>query len=106
MHIILPPLHKLRTIVDRLRPMSEILSIQASNNGRLHLSIHTDSVKLDTQWTNCTNPSATNVIDDDQETPDHPDKLFIVLVSIRSFLKFLNSHVVSTTTIACELALF
>jgi HUS1 checkpoint protein len=32
--------------------------------------------------------------------PD-PEKLFTVLVSTRSFLKFLNSHVVSTTTIAC-----
>lgn len=34
------------------------------------------------------------------ENPD-PDKLFSVHVSIRSFIKFLNSHVVSTTTIAC-----
>lgn len=35
------------------------------------------------------------------EPPD-PDKMFTVLISTRSFLKFLNSHVVSTTTIACE----
>ena len=38
------------------------------------------------------------------EDPEHerdPDKLFTVIVSIKSFLKFLNSHVVSTTTIAC-----
>lgn len=34
------------------------------------------------------------------ENPD-PEKLFSVHVSIRSFIKFLNSHVVSTTTIAC-----
>jgi len=38
--------------------------------------------------------------DNSHEKPD-PDHLFTVLVSIRSFLKFLNSHVVSTTTIAC-----
>ena len=38
--------------------------------------------------------------DDTNEKPD-PDHLFTVVVSIRSFLKFLNSHVVSTTTIAC-----
>jgi len=35
------------------------------------------------------------------EPPD-PDHMFTVLISTRSFLKFLNSHVVSTTTIACE----
>jgi len=104
-HILLPPLQKLRTIVERLRPMSDILAIRASNNGRLQLSINTDSVTVDTQWTNCTNPkmAASQSQDDDDEPnekPD-PDHLFTVLVSIRSFLKFLNSHVVSTTTIAC-----
>ena len=35
------------------------------------------------------------------EPPD-PNQIFTVLISTRSFLKFLNSHVVSTTTIACE----
>ena len=35
------------------------------------------------------------------EPPD-PNQMFTVLISTRSFLKFLNSHVVSTTTIACE----
>ena len=34
------------------------------------------------------------------EPPD-PTHMFTVLISTRSFLKFLNSHVVSTTTIAC-----
>lgn len=55
-HILLPPLQKLRTIVDRLRPMSDILAIKASNNGKLQLTISTDSVTVDTQWTDCTNP--------------------------------------------------
>ena len=36
--------------------MSDILAIRASHNGRLQLSISTDSVTVDTQWTNCTNP--------------------------------------------------
>jgi len=34
------------------------------------------------------------------EPPD-PNQMFTVLISTRCFLKFLNSHVVSTTTIAC-----
>ncbi|KAF9233171.1 cell cycle checkpoint [Melanogaster broomeanus] len=42
---------------------------------------------------NATQPEAS-------EIPD-PEKMFSVHVSTRSFLKFLNSHVVSTTTIAC-----
>ncbi|KAL0945319.1 hypothetical protein HGRIS_000821 [Hohenbuehelia grisea] len=119
-HILLPPLQKLRTIVDRMRPMSDILAVRANNSGRLTLSINTDSVKIDTEWRNCTNPKMSSFAlyfvvfhgeltslsarEGSQEEPDEPpdpEKMFTVLVSIRSFLKFLNSHVVSTTTIAC-----
>ncbi|KAF9457489.1 checkpoint protein Hus1/Mec3 [Collybia nuda] len=99
LHILLPPLQKLRTIVERLRPMSDILAVRANNSGCLQLSINTEGVKVDTEWKNCTNPKTQNAEDED-EAPD-PEKMFSVLVSIRSFLKFLNSHVVSTTTIAC-----
>ena len=38
--------------------------------------------------------------EDADERPD-PAQMFSVLVHVRSFLKFLNAHVVSTTTIAC-----
>ncbi|KAG2075480.1 cell cycle checkpoint [Suillus decipiens] len=105
-HVLLPPLLKLRTIVERLRPLSDVLALRANNSGILQLSINTDTVKLETQWVKCGNPSiALNDEDEDAEDislnkPD-PDEMFCVLVSIRSFLKFLNSHVVSATTILC-----
>ncbi|KAF7972224.1 hypothetical protein HWV62_18622 [Athelia sp. TMB] len=104
-HILLPPLQKLRTIVERMRPMSDVLAIRASNNGKLQLAISTDSVAVETQWTNCTNPDmsaggATQSQSEEEDKPD-PDDLFSVHVSTRSFLKFLNSHLISTTTIAC-----
>ncbi|KAJ7069805.1 checkpoint protein Hus1/Mec3 [Mycena amicta] len=101
-HIILPPLQKLRPIVERLRPMSDFLAVRANNNGRLHLSIQTDSVAVDTEWKNCKNTSrASGASQEPDIEPNDPDELFSVLVSTRSFFKFLNSHVVSTTTIAC-----
>ncbi|KAJ7212130.1 checkpoint protein Hus1/Mec3 [Mycena pura] len=117
-HIILPPLQKLRPIVERLRPMSDFLAVRANNNGRLQLSIRTDGVTVDTEWKNCKNTSrgkqsdahnflltldrsaSTSSQEPEQELRD-PDELSSVLVSTRSFFKFLNSHVVSTTTIAC-----
>jgi HUS1 checkpoint protein len=105
-HIILPPLQKLRIIVDKLRPMSNILAFRANHNGQIQISISTESVKLDTRWENCSIPTMVSgglsqeVAEDQAEKPG-PDHLFTVLVSIRSFLKFLNSYVVSTTTIAC-----
>lgn len=55
-HIILPPLQKLRTIVERMRNMAEILAIRANHNGCLKLSIHTESVKIETEWQNLSIP--------------------------------------------------
>lgn len=102
LHILLPPLQKIRTIVERLRPMSDILAVRANNNGILKVSIHTEGVKVDTEWKGCIHPETQNNNPDNpvNKHPE-PDKIFTVLLSIKSFLKFLNSHVVSTTTIAC-----
>ncbi|KIK60204.1 hypothetical protein GYMLUDRAFT_168427 [Collybiopsis luxurians FD-317 M1] len=102
-HIILPPLQKLRTIVERMRNMAEILAIQANHNGCLKLSIHTESVKIETEWQNLSIPQMMkeNSSQDNTDARPDPENLFSVLVSIKSFVKFLSSHVVSTTTIAC-----
>lgn len=40
---------------------------------------------------------------EDESDVRDPAHMYGVLVSLRSLLKFLSSHVVSTTTIACEL---
>ncbi|KAG7096541.1 hypothetical protein E1B28_003967 [Marasmius oreades] len=105
-HVLLPQLYKLRTIVDKLKPMSEILSIKASNNGLFRISINTESVKVETEWRNLTNPKmareeSSQNAEEPQNSPPDPDQTFGVLVSMRSFAKFLNSHAISTTTIAC-----
>ncbi|KAH7884793.1 cell cycle checkpoint [Phlebopus sp. FC_14] len=106
--ILLPPLQKLRTIVERLRSLSDVLALRANNSGKLQVAIHTDAVKVETQWVGCANPSLRQIQEDEDENShsdplDKPDptKMFSVCVSIRSFIKFLSSHVVSTTTIAC-----
>jgi HUS1 checkpoint protein len=52
--------------------------------------------------------SQANGGDDDEQERERPDpnKLFSVLVHTRSFLKFLNAHTVSKTTIACTKGAF
>ncbi|KAF8553883.1 cell cycle checkpoint [Imleria badia] len=104
--ILFPQLQKMRTIVERLRPLSDILALRANNSGKLQIAISTDTVKLETQWVGCANPSMRQAPDENAPEPEvaenpDPEKLFSVHVSIRSFIKFLNSHVVSTTAIAC-----
>ncbi|KAJ4482252.1 checkpoint protein Hus1/Mec3 [Lentinula aciculospora] len=103
-HVLLPSLQKMRTIVERLRTQSDLLAVRASHNGCLRLSINTESVKVDTDWKDCTIPQMMKEgasQDSADEPPPDPEQLFSVLVSVKSFLKFLSSHVVSTTTIAC-----
>lgn len=42
-----------------------------------------------------------NASQETDDPPPDPEDLFSVLVSVKSFIKFLSSHVISTTTIAC-----
>lgn len=81
--------------------MSNILSIRGNNSGCLQLSINTEGVKVQSEWTDCTNPDTHALGGDDDEEND-PEQMFTVLVSIKSFLKFLNVHSVCSTTIACK----
>lgn len=54
--ILFPQLQKMRTIVERLRPLSDALALRANNSGKLQIAISTDTVKLETQWVGCPNP--------------------------------------------------
>lgn len=47
-------------------------------------------------------PESAGDTQQEAEEEEAPETLYAVLVTIRSFLKFLSSHVVSTSTIACE----
>ncbi|KAG5652181.1 hypothetical protein H0H81_005980 [Sphagnurus paluster] len=82
LHILLPPLGKLRTVVERLKLMSDILAVRANKNGCLQLSINTEGVKVDTEWRDCANPITQNAREDagDADPPD-PDQLFTAFAS-------------------------
>ncbi|EJD06814.1 cell cycle checkpoint [Fomitiporia mediterranea MF3/22] len=99
-HILLPPLQKLRTVVERMRSMADVLGIYANHKGGLRLTVESDQVRVKTEWSKCIIPNMDSERSRDEPEPD-PDQWFGVHLSIRAFLKFLSSHVVSTTTIAC-----
>lgn len=103
-HILFPPLQKLRTVVERMRIMSDVLAIKANGNSCLQLAINTDDVSVDTVWKNCINPKmprAEAATQDESAVERDPDHYYTVFVNIKSFLKFLHAHVVSSTTMAC-----
>ncbi|KAG8924007.1 hypothetical protein FRC00_005616 [Tulasnella sp. 408] len=99
-NIILPPLAKMRTVVERMAKLSPIIGFSASQSGLVKLEIGTEVVGVETVWENCQIPEING--QDPQQTADGNGQqpYFTALVSIRSLLKFLTSYVVSTTTIA------
>ncbi|KAI0806067.1 checkpoint protein Hus1/Mec3 [Irpex lacteus] len=103
-HVLLPQLTKLRAVVERMRSLSDTIAIRANRSGRLEFSVRTDSVKTDVAWTGLSNPTMEKEggsQEPTQASQRNAEEMFGVLISVKSFLQFLNSHVVSTTTIAC-----
>ncbi|THH31214.1 hypothetical protein EUX98_g2979 [Antrodiella citrinella] len=106
-HILLPSLTKLRTVVHRLQPMSKVLAVRANASGQLQISVSTDAVKVDVAWSGLANPpmgrdvAASQEPEPPEEEEKDPTQLYGVLMKVTSFLKFLSSSSVSTTTIAC-----
>jgi len=56
-HIILPPLAKLRVVVDHLARLSSTVAVRANRNETFKLVIEADSVAVETEWTNCAHPT-------------------------------------------------
>jgi HUS1 checkpoint protein len=52
----LPPLAKMRTVVERMRNLSDVIAVRANSSGCLQLSASTEVVKADITWNNCTHP--------------------------------------------------
>ena len=52
----LPPLAKMRPVVERMRNLSDVIAVRANSSGRLQLSASTEVVNADITWTNCSHP--------------------------------------------------
>ncbi|KAI0674007.1 cell cycle checkpoint [Trametes maxima] len=101
-HILLPPLAKLRTVAERLRPLAEEgVIFRANHVGELQFAVTNDNARVEVGWGGLTNPTMKSNGDADESDAKDPTEMHGVLVSHKCLLKFLNSHVISTTTIAC-----
>jgi hypothetical protein len=51
-------LSKMRTVVDRMRYLSDVIAlpVHVNSSGCLRLSASTEVVKADITWNNCSNP--------------------------------------------------
>ncbi|KAG8754344.1 hypothetical protein FRC11_006703 [Ceratobasidium sp. 423] len=105
LHIILPPLKELRTIVEHMQRLSDVVAISATPHGELVLAIQTDDVRVSTTWENCQRPT----VEGEAPNPEHennPDQKYGALVAVKSLIKFLTSHMFSNSTVASICANF
>ncbi|WVQ93978.1 hypothetical protein IAU59_001056 [Kwoniella sp. CBS 9459] len=101
-HVVLPNLYELRNLVSRLSHVADDVKVSANHEGTLELSVNSPRVNLSTTWKELGVPQSNAVQDEDnEEPPPPPDKMFSANVSIKGLLKFLTSHLVGGTAIAC-----
>ncbi|KZV79678.1 cell cycle checkpoint [Exidia glandulosa HHB12029] len=106
-HVVLPPLKALRTVLERKAKLSDVVAIRCNKRGCLKLAIETEVVGVETTWDGCTHPN----MDDnehgsqsqkpaDMHDDQDPEAFASVLLPVKALIRFMNCHVVSTTTIA------
>jgi len=79
--------------------MADDVKVSANHEGMMELSVKSKSVDLTTTWKGLHIPTSTT---DGEETEEAPkDKMFSTNVAIRGLQKFLTSHLVGGTAIAC-----
>lgn len=99
LHIILPSLKDLRTIVEHMQRLSDVVAFTATRNGELVLAIQTDDVRVSTAWEGCLRPTIEGEAPEDPANLDM-DQKFGALVAVKSLLKFLTVHMFSNSTVA------
>ncbi|KAK4051962.1 Checkpoint protein hus1 [Microbotryomycetes sp. JL221] len=97
-NILLPPLSSLRTVCDRLKTISSIITISSNWRGELRLRAESDDANVETEWRGLKHPQAQDA--DGSQPPVDPDKFFSVSVDSRNLLKFLASYAIETMTIS------
>ena len=55
-YIFLPRLVNVRTVTEHMRPLSNLMGIEANRQGEFRIKVQTEDVALETSWTDCGNP--------------------------------------------------
>ncbi|KIR41171.1 HUS1 checkpoint protein [Cryptococcus deuterogattii 99/473] len=101
-HVVLPNLQELRNIVSRLAPAADDVEVSANHEGTMELAVRSSKVNLTTTWKELPIP-VTNLEEEGEEAeePPPPGQMMSTTVTIKAFLKFLTSYVISSEAIMC-----
>src|SRR3989338_7389604 len=96
-HIVLPPLKQLRTVIERMKQLADHLTIKANMDGMLIVEIDTDFVHVSTTYCNLPHFQLA-----DRPLVRDPTIQAEVKVDIKKFSRFLAStQIAPTNTICC-----
>ncbi|KDE06384.1 hypothetical protein MVLG_03291 [Microbotryum lychnidis-dioicae p1A1 Lamole] len=102
-NIMLPPLATLKTICERLKTISPLVTISANHQGELKLRAESEDANVTTEWRGLLHPRPGE--EDPAPTAEpNPSQFFSVTVDSKNLLKFLAAYPISSSTIAslCE----
>ncbi|OBZ72379.1 Checkpoint protein hus1 [Grifola frondosa] len=107
-HILLPPLAKLRTVVERIRPLAaDGVTIRANGSGELHFCVHTENARVEVGWNGLNNPSmAREASTGDRDAADESEAPDPTLMSYQRRLSLVFVRIIassSTSTLATSL---
>eukprot|EP01121_Diplochlamys_sp_Union-15-3_P004050 TRINITY_DN14012_c0_g1_i1.p1 TRINITY_DN14012_c0_g1~~TRINITY_DN14012_c0_g1_i1.p1 ORF type:complete len:276 (+),score=37.44 TRINITY_DN14012_c0_g1_i1:68-895(+) len=96
-YIMMPPLKGLRNVIDKMKNISNYLTVSANMGGELTLKLETDSVSVATFYIGLEHPQI-----DGRSPPKYDkDQSATVKVEIKKFSQFLYSHLISPSNVIC-----
>lgn len=97
---LLPPLQIIRTVAERMKTVSPILTLSANNAGTFRMRAAADEAQVETDWMHLRQP---NIGEDEEMTNPVRDRngMFSVTLETKHLLKFLNAYTVAQQTIFC-----
>jgi HUS1 checkpoint protein len=103
-HIMLPPLHQLRKMIDKMKNVGNLISLSTDMQGRLNFRVGNDLVHVTTHYSDLQHPrlGESGVNDFDvSENPIKPGEFVSVSVDMRSITKFLQCYHLDAKNIVC-----
>ncbi|KAK3783866.1 hypothetical protein RRG08_001898 [Elysia crispata] len=103
--IAMPQMRLLKNVVDKMKNLSNYVSLSANNSGEMKVSVETDMASISTHFQNLFNPSW-NKDNTQTQAPmsqdRDPQEFATSRVDIRRFAQFLNSQQVNPDRVICN----
>ncbi|KAM4883160.1 checkpoint protein HUS1B [Thomomys bottae] len=100
MSVCLPALKTLKSIVEKMAHMSDRVLVEANWNGRMNLSVETDTVCVESRFDNLENPSKSAL---DRPRDQDAQSMVQVRVDSRKLLQFFEAQQIPPASVVCNI---